>query len=96
MWGGGADRPAGGFRASPRIQPSTPLPPPGPPPRSRITAEEALQDPWLLDMTSSRAASWQHAVRGATPLPKAQHERVVGNVVGLPQLGVLHALHTTN
>ncbi|PSC71036.1 Replication factor C subunit 3 [Micractinium conductrix] len=63
---------------------------------SRITAEEALQDPWLLDMTSSRAASWQHAVRGATPLPKAQHERVVGNVVGLPQLGVLHALHTTN
>lgn len=54
---------------------------------SRITAEQALQDPWLLEMTSSPDSSWQHGI-GCSKTPQEvqrQEPRVSSNVVpGLP------------
>ncbi|KAL4452111.1 hypothetical protein ABPG75_007773 [Micractinium tetrahymenae] len=70
---------------------------------SRITAEQAQQDPWLLDMTSSRASDWRRAGSGgaAEPAQPQLPERMqagkgmVGNVLpGMPASlasGPLHA-----
>lgn len=71
-------------------------------PRRRITAEQALQDPWLLDMTSSRSSAWQRAGTGAAlehpHLPERMQagKGMLGNVLpGMPATLAAGPLHAT-